>query len=99
MCAFRLYLYISGETSSSVPNVWNLKRILDERLKGQYSLEVINVLDDLQRTEQDKILASPTLVKLSPPPERRIVGDLSDWEKVRLGLGLNDELKPLVNKD
>jgi len=88
MYAFRLYLYISGETSSSVPNVWNLKRILDERLKGQYSLEVINALDDPQRAEQDKILATPTLVKLSPPPERRIVGDLSDKESVLAALGL-----------
>ncbi len=92
MYKFRLYLYISGETSNSVSVAWNLKSFLDEVLiKGRYSLEVINVLDHPQRAEKENILATPTLVKASPPPERRIVGDLSDKDKVLSALGLTAE--------
>jgi circadian clock protein KaiB len=88
MYEFRLYLYISGETSNSVASTWNLKSLLQEKLKGRYSLEVINVLDNPERAQEDNILATPTLVKASPPPERRVVGDLSDKETVLLALGL-----------
>ncbi len=91
MYEFRLYLYISGETSNSVASTWNLKSLLDEELKGRYSLEVINVLDNPERAQEDNILATPTLIKASPPPERRVVGDLSDRKKVLLGLGLTTE--------
>jgi len=91
MYEFRFYLYISSETSSSVASAWNLKSLLDEELKGRYSLEVINVLDNPERAQEDNILATPTLVKASPPPERRVVGDLSDRKKVLLGLGLTTE--------
>ena len=91
MYEFRFYLYISSETSNSVASAWNLKSLLDEELKGRYSLEVINVIDHPQRAEEDNILATPTLVKASPPPERRIVGDLSNRDRVLLGLGLTTE--------
>ena len=91
MYEFRFYLYISSETSNSVASTWNLKSLLDEELKGRYSLEVISVLDNLQRAEEDKILATPTLVKASPPPEKRVIGDLSDKERVLTALGLTAE--------
>ncbi len=91
MYEFRFYLYISSETSNSVAPTWNLKSLLDEELKGRYSLEVINVLDNPERAQEDNILATPTLVKTSPPPERRVIGDLSDRKKVLLGLGLTTE--------
>ena len=91
MYEFRFYLYISSETSNSVASAWNLKSLLDQELKGRYSLEVINVLDNPEHAEKDNILATPTLVKASPPPERRVVGDLSDRKKVLLGLGLTTE--------
>ena len=91
MYEFRFYLYISSETSSSVASAWNLKSLLDEELKGRYSLEVINVIDHPQRAEEDNILATPTLVKASPLPERRVIGDLSNRDRVLLGLGLTTE--------
>ncbi len=91
MYEFKLYLYTSGETSNSVASTWNLKSLLQEKLKDRYSLEVINVLDNPERAQEDNILATPTLVKTSPPPERRVVGDLSDKKKVLLGLGLTTE--------
>ncbi len=91
MYKFKLYLYMSGETPPSVAGAYNLRGLLDKKLKGQYSLEVINILDNPQRAEEDKILATPTLVKASPPPERRVVGDLSDKERVLTALGLTAE--------
>jgi len=96
MYKFELYLYISGKTSNSVAQAWNLKSLLDEVLiKGQYSLKVINVLEHPQRAKEDNILATPTLVKVSPPPERRVVGDLSDRKEVLHDLGLTTEEKEL----
>ena len=91
MYKFKLYLYMSGETPPSVVSAYNLRVLLDKELKGQYSLEVINVLDNPQRAEEDNILATPTLVKASPPPEKRVVGDLSDKERVLMALGLTAE--------
>ena len=88
MYEFKLYLYISGETTNSVAGAWSVKSLLNEELKGRYSLEVINVLDNPQRAENDNILATPTLIKAAPPPERRVVGDLSDKEKMAAALGL-----------
>lgn len=91
MYEFRFYLYISSETSNSVASAWNLKSLLDQELKGRYSLEVINVIDHPQRAEENNILATPTLVKASPLPERRVIGDLSNRDRVLLGLGLTTE--------
>jgi len=91
MYKFKLYLYLSGETPPSVAGAYNLRVLLDKELKGQYSLEVINVLDNPQRAEEDNILATPTLAKASPPPEKRVVGDLSDKERVLTALGLTAE--------
>ncbi len=88
MYKFKLYLYLSSETSPSVAGAYNLRVLLDKELKGQYSLEVINILDNPQRAVGDKILATPTLVKALPPPERRVIGDLSDKERVLTALGL-----------
>ena len=82
---------MSGETPPSVVGACNLRVLLDKELKGQYSLEVINVLDNPQRAEEDHILATPTLVKASPPPEKRVVGDLSDKERLLTALGLTAE--------
>ncbi len=91
MYKFKLYLYMSGEALPSAAGAYNLKVLLDKELQGQYSLEVINVLDNPQRAQEDKILATPTLVKMVPEPQKRIVGDLSDGKKVLLGLGLTTE--------
>jgi circadian clock protein KaiB len=64
----------------------NLRRICEQELRGKYELEVIDVLEQPQMAEDEKILATPTLIKQLPPPLRRVIGDLSDKEKVLLGL-------------
>lgn len=91
MYEFKLYLYISGQAFKSMEDVQNLKALLDKRLKKQYSFEIVNVLDHPQRAQEDKILATPTLIKIAPPPEKRVVGDLSDEERVLMALGLTAE--------
>lgn len=64
----------------------NLRRICEQELAGRYELEIIDVLEHPQLAEDEKILATPTLIKQLPPPLRRVIGDLSDTEKVLLGL-------------
>ena len=83
-----LKLYVTGETSRSLSALKNLKKILSEDYKGAYSLKVVDVLKHPKLAEDDKILATPTLIKILPPPVARIIGDLMDREKVLLGLDL-----------
>jgi circadian clock protein KaiB len=83
-----LKLYVTGVTPRSKAAFKNLEKILDEDYKGVYSLKVIDVIKQPQLAEDDKILATPTLIKILPPPVARIIGDLSDREKVLLGLDL-----------
>ena len=83
-----LKLYISGETARSARAIANLRRICQEELKGEYELSIIDVLERPQLAEAEKILATPTLVRELPPPLRRLIGDLSDKEKVLVGLDL-----------
>ncbi|NCO74142.1 MAG: circadian clock protein KaiB [Cyanobacteria bacterium] len=83
-----LKLYVAGNTPNSVRALKTLKNILEEEFKGVYALKVIDVLKNPQLAEEDKILATPTLSKVLPPPVRKIIGDLSDREKVLIGLDL-----------
>ncbi|MEI6379530.1 MAG: circadian clock protein KaiB [Cyanobacteriota bacterium ELA615] len=83
-----LKLYVAGNTPNSVKALKTLKNILEEDLQGVYALKVIDVLKNPQLAEEDKILATPTLAKVLPPPVRKIIGDLSDREKVLIGLDL-----------
>ena len=83
-----LKLYITGQTANSEKALRNLKAVLKTTLEGAYTLEVIDVLKHPQLAEEDKILATPTLTKVLPPPVRKIIGDLSDKEKILLGLDL-----------
>ena len=83
-----LKLYVAGNTPNSVRALKTLKNILQEELQGVYALKVIDVLKNPQLAEEDKILATPTLAKVLPPPVRKIIGDLSDREKVLIGLDL-----------
>jgi circadian clock protein KaiB len=85
---YELKLYVTGLTPRSQDAVKNLKKILNEDYKGVYSLRVIDVVKHPNLAEDDKILATPTLIKILPPPVRRIIGDLSNKEKVLLGLNL-----------
>ena len=83
-----LKLYIAGNTPNSVRALKTLKNILEKDFQGVYALKVIDVLKNPQLAEEDKILATPTLSKVLPPPVRKIIGDLSDREKVLIGLDL-----------
>lgn len=81
-----LKLYVTGQTASSQKALLDLRRICDEELKGRYRLNVIDVLKKPKLARQDKILATPTLIKQLPPPLRKLVGELSNRERVLLGL-------------
>jgi circadian clock protein KaiB len=81
-----LRLYVAGQTQTSRAAFSNLKKICEEHLAGKYSVEVIDLLENPQLAEGDQILALPTLVRLLPPPLKKLVGDLSDTEKVLVGL-------------
>lgn len=83
-----LKLYVAGNTPNSVRALRTLNNILDQEFKGVYALKVIDVLKNPQLAEEDKILATPTLAKILPLPVRKIIGDLSDREKVLIGLDL-----------
>jgi circadian clock protein KaiB len=86
LAKFILKLYVTGKTPRAETAIANLRRICDEELEGEYDLRIIDVLEDPEAAEGDKVLATPTLIKQLPPPLRRIIGDLSNKEKVLLGL-------------
>lgn len=92
MDKYILKLYVTGTTPNSERAIANLKKLFDDDLNLKYELIVIDVLDNPQLAEDNRILATPTLIKELPLPLRRVIGDLSDKEKVLLGL----ELKPIV---
>ena len=81
-----LRLFITGTTSKSVLALTNLKRICEEYLEGRYDLEVIDLYQNPGLAKDEQIIAAPTLIKKLPLPFRRIIGDMSDIEKVLLGL-------------
>ena len=86
--AWELRLYIAGNTTKSTTALNNLKKYCEEHLKGQYKIEVIDLLKKPQLAEGDQIFAVPTLVKKIPEPIRKIIGDLSNEEKVLVGLNI-----------
>jgi circadian clock protein KaiB len=83
-----LRLYVAGQTPKSLTAFANLKKICTEYLKGQYRIEVIDLLENPQLARGDQILAIPTLVRNLPQPVRKIIGDLSNTERVLVGLDL-----------
>jgi circadian clock protein KaiB len=85
-----LRLYITGSTIRSVLAITNLKRICEEYLEGRYELEVIDLYQNPSLAKGEQIIAAPTLIKKLPLPFRRIIGDMSDKEKVLLGLDLKE---------
>lgn len=86
-----LKLYVTGVTGASEQAIANLRRICEGEMRDEYELDVIDVLERPQLAEDEKILATPTLIKHLPPPLRRIIGDLSATQKVLLGLDLQPE--------
>lgn len=87
----KLRLYVAGQTPRSLAALSNLKRICAQHLDGKYELEVIDLIKNPQLGQGDQILAIPTLVRNLPQPIRKIIGDLSNEERVLVGLNLREE--------
>jgi circadian clock protein KaiB len=85
---YELRLYVAGQTPKSLAAFANLKKICEEHLAGKYRIEVIDLLDNPTLARGDQILAIPTLVRKLPPPVKKIIGDLSNTERVLVGLDL-----------
>ncbi len=85
---YELALYITGETPRSQEVIRKLTELLENELPGQYSLKIIDILENPELAEEDGILATPTLIRTVPAPERRMVGDFSDAERVLAGMQL-----------
>ena len=85
---WELKLYVAGKTPKSVTALKNLKKYCEEHLEGRYKIEVIDLLEKPQLAEGDQIFAVPTLVRKVPVPIRKIIGDLSNEEKVLVGLNI-----------
>jgi circadian clock protein KaiB len=88
--AYRLRLYVAGTTPKSVQALRNLKQICEEHLQGRYEIEIIDLLENPQLAKGDQILALPTLVRRLPEPIKKIIGDLSNKERVLVGLDLQE---------
>lgn len=86
--AFSLRLYVAGQTPKSVLAFRNLKQICEEHLQGRYEIEIIDLLENPQLARGDQILAVPTLVRRLPEPIKKIIGDLSNTQRVLVGLDL-----------
>ncbi len=87
---FDLRLYVAGQTPKAVRAFDNLRKICDEHLAGRYRIEVIDLLDNPTLGQGDQILALPTLVRRLPVPIKKIIGDLSNTERVLVGLDLRE---------
>jgi len=85
---WNLRLYVAGQTPKSVAALANLKKLCEKHLKFKYSIELIDLLDNPQLAKGDQILAIPTLVRKLPVPIRKIIGDLSNTERVLVGLDI-----------
>lgn len=85
---YTLRLYIAGASPRSVTAFSNLKKICEEHLKGKYNIEIVDLLENPKLAARDQIVAIPTLVRKLPPPLRKVIGDLSNEEKVLVGLDL-----------
>jgi circadian clock protein KaiB len=92
---FDLRLYVAGQTPKAIRAFANLRKICDEHLAGRYRIEVIDLLEDPQLGRGDQILALPTLVRKLPQPIKKIIGDLSNTDRVLVGLDLRQRQKGL----
>ena len=88
---WQLRLYVAGQTPKSLRAFANLKQICEDHLAGKYQIEIVDLMVNPQLARGDQILALPTLVRKLPEPVRKIIGDLSDTERVLVGL----DLRPL----
>jgi circadian clock protein KaiB len=88
---YNLRLYVAGQTPKSLAAIANLKKLCEENLAGGYSIEVIDLLVTPQLAAGDQIVALPTLVRRLPPPLKRVIGDLSNTERVLVGLDIRSK--------
>ncbi|WP_114394147.1 circadian clock KaiB family protein [Oleisolibacter albus] len=86
--AMQLRLYVAGKSAKSLTAIANLRRICEEHLDGRYDVQVIDLLENPQLAQGDQILAVPTLVRSLPAPIKKIIGDLSNTDRVLVGLDL-----------
>ncbi len=91
---YNLRLYVAGQTPKSITALANLKKICEQHLVGRYQIEVIDLLEHPQLAAGDQILAVPTLVRRLPEPLKRIIGNLSNMERVLVGLDLRQVSAP-----
>ena len=91
---YHLRLYVAGQTTKSLAAMANLKRVCEDHLAGRYEIEVIDLLQNPRLAAGDQILAIPTLVRRLPAPLKRIIGDLSNTEKVLVGLDIRPRAAP-----
>ncbi|WP_267358625.1 MULTISPECIES: circadian clock KaiB family protein [unclassified Methylobacterium] len=91
--SYHMRLYVAGHTAKSMAALANLKRICEEHLPGRYDIEVVDLMKNPQLAAGDQILAIPTLVRRIPEPLKRIIGDLSNTEKVLVGLDIRPKAK------
>jgi circadian clock protein KaiB len=89
---YNLRLYVAGQTQKSMEAFENLKKIAEEHLKGRYKIEVIDLVKNPKLARGDQIIAIPTLVRKLPEPMRKIIGDLSNTDRVLVGL----DIKPIM---
>lgn len=91
---YRLRLYVAGQTPKSLAALANLKKVCEQHLAGRYEIEVIDLVQNPRLAAGDQILAIPTLVRRLPSPLKRIIGDLSNTEKVLVGLDIRLQSTP-----
>jgi circadian clock protein KaiB len=85
-----LRLYVAGQTGNCLKALANIKEVCEEHLQGKYEIEIIDLLEQPQLAQGDEIIAIPTLVRRLPPPLLKVIGDLSDKEKVLVGLQVRE---------
>jgi len=85
---YLLRLYVTGTTGKSIRAIQNVRRICEEHLRGLYDLEVVDIYKNLPLARGDQIIAAPTLIKRLPSPLRRLIGDMSDGQRVLVGLDI-----------
>jgi circadian clock protein KaiB len=91
---YRFKLFIAGQTARSEEAIACMRELCEARLSGRYELEIIDALDRPELADQEKVLATPTLIKLEPPPARRIIGELSHGDEVLFRLGIATRRAP-----
>jgi len=88
---YLLRLYVTGTTGKSMRAIQNVRRICEEHLRGLYDLEVVDIYKNLPLARGDQIVAAPTLIKRLPAPLRRLIGDMSDEQRVLVGLDIRPQ--------